>query len=122
MAIVPESDQLVVEAQVSPTDIDQVAIGQKATLRLSAFNQRNTPELEGKVMTIAADLTRDEVTGLTYYLVRLTLHKDELAKLDGKQLVPGMPAEVFIQTESRTALSYLVKPLTDHMQRVFREE
>ena len=122
MLIVPEADQLVVEARVNPTDIDQVSIGQAAVLRLPAFNQRVTPELNAKVTTISADLSRDEATGLTFYVTRLKLDRDELKKLEGKALVPGMPSEVFIQTGSRTALSYLIKPLSDHLQRTFREE
>ena len=87
-----------------------------------AFNQRNTPELNAIVTTISADLAKDKATGFTYYIVRLRVAQGELGKLDGKTLVPGMPTEVFIQTETRTALSYLVKPLSDHLKRVFREE
>ncbi|MDH3742547.1 MAG: HlyD family type I secretion periplasmic adaptor subunit [Hyphomicrobiales bacterium] len=122
MLIVPEADQLVVEARVTPTDIDQISIGQAAVVRMPAFNQRITPELNAKVTTIAADLTRDEATGLSFYVARLKLDPNELDKLEGKPLVPGMPSEVYIQTGARTALSYLVKPFSDHLQRVFREE
>lgn len=122
MLIVPEADQLVVEARVNPTDIDQVSIGQAAILRLPAFNQRITPELNASVTTISADLSRDEATGVAFYIARLKLERDELDKLEGKALVPGMPSEVFIQTGARTALSYLVKPFSDHLQRVFRED
>ncbi|PRD42923.1 hypothetical protein C5748_14240 [Phyllobacterium phragmitis] len=122
MLIVPASDDLALEAQIAPQDIDQLQLGQKAVLRLSAFNQRTTPELQGQVGRIAADLTQDQRTGLSYYLVRIFISADELAKLDELALVPGMPAESFIQTGERTALSFLVKPLSDQINRAFREE
>lgn len=122
MQIVPDSDRLALEAQIAPRDIDQVQLGQKAVLRLSAFNQRTTPELNGEVGRIAADLTTDERTGSSYYLVRITVAPQELARLNGLVLVPGMPAEALIQTGERTALSYLVKPLSDQINRAFREE
>lgn len=122
MQIVPDSDRLALEAQIAPRDIDQIQLGQKAVLRLSAFNQRTTPELNGDVGRIAADLTTDERTGSSYYLVRITVAPEELARLNGLALVPGMPAEALIQTGERTALSYLVKPLSDQINRAFREE
>lgn len=122
MLIVPEGDDLALEVQIQPKDIDQVQVGQKAVLRMSAFNTRVTPELNGHVSRIAADLTIDERTGMTYYLVRISASPEELAKLDGLTLVPGMPAEAMIKTGDRTALSYLVKPLSDQINRAFREE
>ncbi|HXV30446.1 MAG TPA: HlyD family type I secretion periplasmic adaptor subunit [Sinorhizobium sp.] len=122
MQIVPDSEKLALEARIAPKDIDQIQLGQKAIVRLSAFNQRTTPELNGEVSRIAADLTTDERTGLSYYIVRITITPDELDRLDGLLLVPGMPAEAFIQTGERTALSYLVKPLSDQINRAFREE
>ena len=122
MLIVPEDDRLIIEVQIQPTDIDQVRLGQKAIVRLPAFNQRTTPEMFGEVATIAADLTVDRNTGVGFYVARLILSKDEMEKIDGKKLVPGMPVEAFIQTQSRTALSYLSKPISDHIVRVFREE
>lgn len=122
MLIVPEGDDLALEVQIQPKDIDQVQLGQKAVLRMSAFNMRITPELNGYVNRIAADLTTDERTGMTYYLVRIAAPAEELSKLDGLALVPGMPAEAMIKTGDRTALSYLVKPLSDQINRAFREE
>lgn len=122
MLIVPGNDELTVEARVNPSDIDQVALGQKALLRLSAFNQRTTPELNGEVDRVAADLSEDERTGQTYYLVRIRIPRAELSRLDGLGLVPGMPAEAFIQTGERTALSYFLKPLNDQITRAFRED
>lgn len=122
MLIVPEGDDLALEVQIAPKDIDQIHLGQKAVLRMSAFNTRVTPELNGHVSRIAADLTTDERTGMTYYLARIATPSEELPKLGGLTLVPGMPAEAMIQTGDRTALSYLVKPLSDQINRAFREE
>lgn len=122
LSIVPDRDKLALEARILPQDIDQVSVGQMAVIRMSAFNQRTTPELNGTVARIAADLTEDTRTGFSYYLVRLAVPHEELARLDGLLLVPGMPAEAFIQTGQRTALSYLAKPLADQIERAFREE
>lgn len=122
MLIVPDGEDLTLEVQIAPKDIDQIQLGHKAVLRMSAFNLRMTPELNGHVSRIAADLTSDQRTGQSYYLVRVSLREDELAKLEGLALLPGMPAEAMIQTGERTALSYLVKPLSDQIARAFREE
>ncbi|MBA3966026.1 MAG: HlyD family type I secretion periplasmic adaptor subunit [Nitrospirales bacterium] len=121
MLIVPREDVLIVEAQLQPTDVDQVQPGQAAIIRLPAFNQRTTPELTAHVKTISADLTRDEVTGVGYYLAQLLIGERELTKLKEKKLVPGMPVEAFIQTGERTILSYLIKPMTDHIAHAFKE-
>ncbi len=121
MLIVPERDELVLEAQVSPSDIDQVKRGQDAVVRFASFDRRTTPELNGTVTRVGADLTQLSPDIPPYYIVRITLLKDELDRLDGKALKPGMPAEVFIQTGARTALSYLLKPLTDQIAYTFRE-
>lgn len=121
MLIVPQEDQLVIEAQVQPINIDQIASEQNATIRLPSFDQRTTPELAANVKTISADLLRDEATGLSYYLVRLVIPKDELAKLNGKQLVPGMPVEAFLKTDDRTVISYLTKPIVDQIKHAMRE-
>ena len=122
MLIVPDGDNLSLEVRILPKDVDQIQIGQRAVLRMSAFNQRTTPEINGYVNRIAADLINDERNGLSYYIVRITIPPEELKKLTGLTLVPGMPAEAFIQTSERSALSYLVKPLEDQIKRAFREE
>lgn len=122
MLIVPVSDELTVEVRVAPQDIDQVTTGQAAILRLSAFSQRTTPELSGVLTKIAADLSIDERSGFSFYKARVVLPKEEVAKLKGLTLTPGMPAEVFFPTGARTILSYLVKPLSDQVERAFREE
>jgi HlyD family secretion protein len=121
MLIVPDADELTAEVRVLPNDIDQLQPDQTAILRLSAFNMRTTPELEGKVTRISADLTEDQRTGDQYYVVRLAIPDSELQRLTGIKLVPGMPVEAFIQTGERSVLSYLVKPLTDYAARAFRE-
>ncbi|GGF69100.1 HlyD family type I secretion periplasmic adaptor subunit [Azorhizobium oxalatiphilum] len=122
MSVVPTADRLAVEARIRPQDIDQVQVGQSALLRLSAFNAHTTPELGGTVTQVAADQTEDSRTGQLYYLVRIALPASELQRMAGQPLLPGMPIEVFITTGARTALSYLVKPLYDQINRAFREE
>ncbi|MDC7788028.1 HlyD family type I secretion periplasmic adaptor subunit [Rhodoplanes sp. TEM] len=122
MLVVPEDDALALEVQVAPQDIDQIRLGQPAVLRLSAFNQRTTPELAGEVSRIAAELSREERTGRSWYLVRIAVPAAEIARLGGLRLVAGMPAEAFVRTGERSALSYLVKPLRDQLARAFREE
>jgi HlyD family secretion protein len=120
MLIVPEADNLTVEAKLNPQDIDQVQPGQKAVLRFSTFNQRTTPELNGMVIRVSADLTTDKQTGVSYYTVRISIPEAEVARLGGLKLLPGMPLEAFIQTGNRTVLSYLMKPMTDQIARSFR--
>jgi HlyD family secretion protein len=120
MLIVPEADALTVEAKLAPQDIDQVRAGQSAGLRFSAFNQRTTPELEGTVARVSADLTTDQRTGAAYFVVRITLSEKELSRLEGLRLVPGMPVEAFIRTGERTVISYVMKPFTDQLNRSFR--
>lgn len=121
MEIVPEKDELQVEAHLPPQDIDQAHVGQATQVRFPAFNQRTTPALEGKVAFIAPDTSQNANGGAAYYRVRVTLARDEIQRLGGMRLVPGMPAEVFLQTGSRTMLSYLFKPISDQLFRVFRE-
>jgi HlyD family secretion protein len=121
MLIVPQADSMVVEARIAPQDIDQVHPGQEVTLRFSAFSQRTTPEIFGTLSRVSADLTRETQSNTAYYTIRITIPDNELKKLEGKALVPGMPVEAFIQTGSRTALSYLIKPFEDQVARAFRE-
>ncbi len=120
MLIVPQSESLSVEARVNPQDIDQLRIGQKTLLRLSAFNQRTTPELNGFVTRVSPDATTDQRTGQSYFTIRVAIPPDEIARLGNVRLVPGMPVEAFVQTGDRTMLAYLVKPLHDQMMRSFR--
>ena len=120
MLIVPQADALTVESKLMPQDIDQVRPGQTAALRFSAFNQRTTPELNGLVTRVSADLTTDQRTGATYYTVRISISDEQVARLGGLKLLPGMPVEAFIQTGERTIVSYLTKPFTDQAARSFK--
>jgi HlyD family secretion protein len=121
MEIVPDTDDLQIEARVEPRDIDHVRAGQKAFVRFTAFNQRTTPQLQGTVFYVSADTGHDQQTNASYFTVRVVLPEDERRRLNGQQLVPGMPAEVFMQTGSRTMMSYLLEPITDQMRRAFVE-
>ena len=121
--IVPESAELKFEVRILPVDIDQVREGQPARVRLSAFNRNTTPELRSRVVMVSPASARDPSTGQEHYVayVQLDASEDALTQLRGIKLVPGMPAEVFISTQERTAVSYLTKPFTDQMNRAFRE-
>jgi HlyD family secretion protein len=121
MLIVPDADALAIEVRIATREIDQVYFGQTATMRFAAFNQKTTPEIEGTVTMVSADLTQDQRSGTSYYTVRVALKPEELAKLGASKVVPGMPVDVFIKTSGRTALSYLTKPLTDQAERAFKE-
>ncbi|MDD1530974.1 MULTISPECIES: HlyD family type I secretion periplasmic adaptor subunit [Bradyrhizobium] len=122
MLIVPQTDDLQVEAKVNPVDIDKLQIGQKTLLRLSAFNQRTTPELNGLVSRVSPDVTTDQRTGQSYYTIRVSMPAEEIARLGDVKMIPGMPVEAFVQTGDRTMLSYLMKPLHDQLMRAFREK
>lgn len=122
MTIVPDSDSLIVETRVPPQEIDQVKLGQNAVLRFTNFNQRTTPEIDGVVTRIGADVSREDKAGPTYFVVRIAIGQDEIGKFNGTRLMPGMPVEVFIRTGERTLLSYLTKPMADQIHRTFREK
>jgi len=120
--IVPEDEELIINAQVAPLDIDRIQIGTKAEVRFSAFNSKTTPVMEGRVQTISADSLLDEVTGMQYYQAKIELTPESYKRLGGLVLIPGMPAEVLINTGERTMFEYLVQPLTDAFARSFIEE
>jgi HlyD family secretion protein len=121
MEIVPDTDDLQIEAHVQPKDIDHVKTGQTAFVRLTAFNQRTTPQLNGTVSYVSADTGHDQQTNAPSYTVRVLLSEEERRRLNGQQLVPGMPAEVFVQTGSRSMMNYLFEPISDQMRRAFVE-
>jgi HlyD family secretion protein len=126
MQIVPRADELVVEAKVAPQDIDQVALAADAVIRIMAGNQRTTPTITGRVTRVSADITKEQQqnsfqSAQAYYIVRVALPADEVARLGDIRLVPGMPAEVFIRTHERSPLQYLLKPLQEQIARTFRE-
>ena len=118
MLIVPNTDELSVEVRIATSDIDQVYVGQEATLRFPAFNQRTTPEIKGTVTRVGADLTREVQTNSAFYIARI---RPEESQRQALKLVPGMPVEAFISASDRTAISYLVKPVADQFARAFRE-
>ena len=119
--IVPEDDDLIVEARVSPNDIDRLAVGQQATIRFPAFG-RSVPTTFGRVVHLSADTIVDEVTGYPYYLTRIEVTRQGMDDLGGLRLVPGMPAEALIATGSRTFLEYLSKPLSNILARSLIED
>lgn len=121
MYIVPQDQPLLVQARVDSVHIDQIRLGQDAVLRFTAFDQRRTPEMSGHVSAISADVLVDERTGANFYEIQLLPTEEDLPKLDGQILLPGMPVEAFIRTDDRTPISYLTKPLTDYLNRAFRE-
>ncbi len=122
MLVVPQGDTLRIDARIAREDIDQVSRGQVAKLRFVSFNQRTTPEVDGRVLRISPDIKLDQRTGATYYVARIGLEKGTARKLQGLTLIPGMPVEVFIKTRPRTLISYLFKPVSDNFNRAFLEE
>jgi len=121
--ILPHDAPLIVEAQIPRTDIDAVGLGQPASIRLTSLNQRTTPVLNGHLIYVSADAIPTETDGVRreVYLARVDLSSSELARVRGFSPTPGMPAEVMIETESRTFMQYLLKPITDSLSRAFLE-
>lgn len=122
MQIVPETDVHELEIYVDPISIDQIELGREAIIRFPAFNRSTTPELKASVTTMSPASVVDEASGATYFRVIVGLIDGEARHLEGKTLVPGMPVEAVFPTSERTVLSFLVKPLMDHLEHVFREE
>jgi HlyD family secretion protein len=121
MEIVPDSDDLQIEARLPSVEIDRVHVGQDVLVRFSAFNQRTTPQVTGQVSYVSADLTQDQQSKSSYYTIRVSLTGGELRRLGNLKLISGMPAELFLRTGSRTMMSYLLKPIADQLKRTFRE-
>ncbi|MGO4706935.1 HlyD family type I secretion periplasmic adaptor subunit [Microvirga sp. 2MCAF38] len=121
MLIVPANDTLDLEARVQPNEIDQLAVGQPATIRVHASNARSTPELHGTLSRISADVTRDQQTGASFYTIRVAIPADELKRLGQLKLIAGMQAEVFVEVNERTPFQYLMKPIHEQFARAFRE-
>jgi len=120
--IVPENDQLVIQARVTPDDRERFSVGQSAQVRLSGLSRRSTPVLLGEVVTISGDRLTDRQSGEAYYEARVIIPEEQLGLLeDTAELVPGMPAEVMIETGERSALGYILSPLTDSLDRAFKE-
>ncbi|ACL57508.1 HlyD family type I secretion periplasmic adaptor subunit [Methylobacterium nodulans] len=121
MLIVPSADQLAVEVKIQPQDIDNVRLDQPVVLRFAAFNQRTTPEIDGVVTRVSADVSTDPKTGASYYTARISVPEEQKARLGNVRLVPGMPVESFMQLGQRSVLSYLTKPLADQVAKAWRE-
>lgn len=122
LSIVPDGDELVIDARVKPDDRERVTAGQSAQVRLSGLSMRTTPMLLGEVKTISADRLTDSQTGEAYYQARIVIPEEQLARLDPSiELVPGMPAEVMIETGERSALGYMLAPITDSLKTAFRD-
>lgn len=121
--LVPEDEALIIDVQVAPTEIDAVYLGQPVDLRFPAANMRTTPSIPGRVETISADRSVNEESGERFFTVEVALADGSLQDVASEfRLLPGMPVEAHIQTESRTPISYLVKPLSDQVARALREE
>lgn len=121
MYVVPQDTPLLVAARVDAIHVDQLHLGQPVALRFPAFNQKDTPEIEGHVINVSADTFTDENSGLTFYRAEVVPDEGQVERLNGQNLLPGMPVETLIKTDERTPLSYLVKPLADYFNRAFRE-
>lgn len=120
--IVPQQEELIIEAQVSPLDIDRVSIGLVAEVRFTAFKQALTPVIEGKVINLSADRLVEEKTGTPYYQAQIELTPESYQKMEHLELVPGMPVEVLIKTGERTVFEYLTKPISNAFARAFIED
>ncbi|WP_299193894.1 HlyD family type I secretion periplasmic adaptor subunit [uncultured Litoreibacter sp.] len=119
--IVPQDRPLLITGEIDPLNIDEVFLNQDVTLRFSTFDARNTPEVFGKVTNISGDVFTRESNGQSYYRIEMALNEGEIARLGDVALVPGMPVDAFIQTDERSPIAYLVKPLADYFNRAFRE-
>lgn len=119
--IIPQDRPLVIGARIATINIDEVSPGQDVMLRFSSFSSRTTPEIDGTLARVSADALVDEATKAPYYRAEVTIPPDQMDKLQGLELIPGMPVEVYIQTGERSPMTYLVKPLADYFNRAFRE-
>ena len=122
LEIVPTNDRLVLEARARPEDIDRLRVGLPAGIKLSAFDQRTTPELEGRVSYVSADTIEDAKSGIAYFLIKVEVPESELKRLQGRTIQPGMMADVFVRTGERTFFGYLMDPLIDSFNKAWREK
>lgn len=119
--IIPQDQDLIVSTRIEAVNVNNVYVGQEASLRFPGLDQSEIPELRGKVTRVSADVVQDENTGLNYYNAEIMPFEDELAKLGDERLLPGMPVDTFIETTERSALAYLIEPMTGFFSRAFRE-
>lgn len=120
--IVPVETPMIVEGQIQPTEVDDVKPGMRAEIHLTAFKQRVTPMIHGEILTVSADRFQDQRTGQSYYTVTLDVDEKELAETKNIYLAPGMPADIVIPLRPRTALDYILSPLTQTFDHAFREQ
>jgi HlyD family secretion protein len=121
MLIVPDGEALSIEARIDPNEINHVNMGQPVVVRFPGLGARTTPEIDGSVSLVSADLSQDEKSGASYYMIRVALSDDQVSRLGAVKLMPGMPVEAFIETPPRTVLSFLLKPMRDQIAKAFRE-
>lgn len=122
MTIVPQDDDFVIEARVSPRDIDQVYVGQSASLNFTSFNMRTTPSIDAAVLRLSPDVAIDEASGQPFYRASIAIKPDQVDRLGSSSIVPGMPVTAFLRTSERTVADYIWQPIADHLERAFREE
>ena len=123
MLIVPANEQLLVDLRVSPADADDIGLGQAALVRLTGFSVPVASELRGVVESISPATAVDPATGVMFYDVRVAVPEAERRRLgEAARIMPGMPAEAFLQTEMRTVLAYLAQPLVEQVMHAFREK
>lgn len=120
--LLPTSDELIINARVSPVDKDSIRIGQEARLNFSALNATLTPQVAGKVTYVSADRLVDPSDNVPFFLVHLKIDGQLPPQIDPEKISPGTPVEAFISTGSRTFLAYVTKPLRDSFERAFRQE
>lgn len=120
--IVPDSGELVIEAKVSPQDIDIVVPGMAARVRLSAYRAKKVPLLNGKVIYVSADSFTDQKNGYSFFNARIKIPDNELQRVENVSLYPGMPAETYLISGSRTFIAYLFSPISDVMHGAFKDE
>ena len=119
--VVPLGEELIVEAKVNVSDIEKLRIGQSTRIRLSGFDQTDIPEAQGTIIDLSADSIKDERTNSDYYVARIKLDDEQTIEVSNLDFVPGMPADVFVNTGERTAISYLMQPLNERIARTFIE-
>lgn len=122
LELLPTGENLIVEAQVSPSDIDALSVGQSATLQFSALNRRVTPSVDATVFYVSADRLTNEKTGQPFYTARLRIADQLPPEITRDDIYPGMMVETFVNTGERTFFGYLAKPIVDSFNRAFREE
>ncbi|SLN32421.1 Type I secretion system membrane fusion protein PrsE [Roseovarius albus] len=119
--IIPQDQDLIVSTKIEAVNVNNVYVGQEASLRFPGLDQSEIPELRGEVTRVSADVVKDENTGMNYYNAEIMPFEEELAKLGDEKLLPGMPVDTFIETTERSALAYLIEPMTVFFRRAFRE-